>query len=267
MVSSEQVRRIVRVSVGGRPKWGVVRDQMVFELSAGPFAERPEIGPEVGRLEGQQLLAPATPSKIVCIGRNYAAHAAEHGAEVPTEPALFLKPPSSVLGPGAAIVLPAQSQQVEHEGELALVIGRRCRGVASSDAWQHVLGVTCGNDVTARDLQRSDVQWTRGKGFDTFCPLGPWLVAGLGAAEVDDLEIRCRVNGELRQQGRTSQMVFSPSELIAYISAVMTLEPGDVILTGTPAGVGPLGHGDEVEVEVEAVGVLANPVRSAGSDG
>ena len=225
------------------------------------------VGERLGSLDELTLLAPASPTKIVCIGRNYAAHAAEHGAEVPPEPALFLKPPSSVLGPGSAIVLPRQSRRVEHEGELALVIGRRCRDVSPEDAWDCVLGITCGNDVTARDLQRSDVQWTRGKGFDTFCPLGPWVVTGLAESEVADLEIACLVNGDSRQIGRTAQMVFPPRELLAHISSIMTLEPGDVVLTGTPEGVGPLEDGDLVEVVVERVGTLSNPVRSAASHG
>jgi len=173
---------------------------------------------------------------------------------------LFLKPPSSVIGPGTHIVLPPQSEQVEHEAELAIVIGRRCRGVTPQEAWDCVLGVTCGNDVTARDLQRRDGQWTRAKGFDTFCPLGPWIVTGLSETDVADLEVTCRVNGELRQRGRTGEMVFSPSQLIAYAAHIMTLEPGDVIMTGTPAGVGPLLAGDVVEIEIESIGLLRNPV-------
>jgi 2-keto-4-pentenoate hydratase/2-oxohepta-3-ene-1,7-dioic acid hydratase in catechol pathway len=219
-----------------------------------------EPGDQIGSLDEVRLLAPAAPSKIVCIGRNYAAHAAEHGADVPKEPLLFLKPPSSIIAPGAEIVLPELSSQVEHECELALVIGRRCRAVSEENAWDHVLGVTCGNDVTARDLQRADPQWTRGKGFDTFCPLGPWVVAGLSEEEVGHLEVSCRVNGELRQQADTSMMVFSPACLIGYITQVMTLEAGDVVMTGTPAGVSPLQSGDEVTVEIEKVGTLTNPV-------
>jgi 2-keto-4-pentenoate hydratase/2-oxohepta-3-ene-1,7-dioic acid hydratase in catechol pathway len=213
-------------------------------------------------MDSLQLLAPVVPTKLVCVGRNYVEHAAEHGVEVPAEPLLFFKPPSSVIGPGSAIVLPPQSERVEHEGELAVVIGRRCRNLSASEAWSAVLGVTCGNDVTARDLQRRDGQWTRGKGFDTFCPLGPWVVTGLRDEAVADLGVTCRVNGSGRQSGRTGQMAFSPQALIEYITAVMTLEPGDVIMTGTPAGVGPLLAGDVVEVEVEGVGVLRNPVVS-----
>jgi 2-keto-4-pentenoate hydratase/2-oxohepta-3-ene-1,7-dioic acid hydratase in catechol pathway len=251
--------RIVRVQTDSDAQWGVVEGDVVRCLSEGPFASL-EAGEPIGALDELQLLAPATPSKIVCVGRNYAAHAAEHGADVPSEPLLFLKPPSSVIGPGAEVVLPALSSKVEHEGELVLVIGTRCRTVAKGDAWRHVLGITCGNDVTARDLQRADAQWTRGKGFDTFCPLGPWLVTGLTGEEVGQLQIGCRVNGELRQHADTSNMVFSPAFLISYITQVMTLEAGDVVMTGTPSGVGPLLSGDEVTVEIEAIGALTNPV-------
>ncbi len=208
------------------------------------------------------LLAPATPSKVICVARNYVAHAAEHKAEVPTKPLLFFKPPSAVVGPGAVIELPPESGRVEHEGELAIVIGRRCRRIAESNAWDVVLGVSCADDVTARDIQRAEKLWTRGKGFDTFCPVGPWIVTGLVPEAVGDLEIRCSVNGDLRQQGRTGEMVFSPSQLISYISQVMTLEPGDLILTGTPAGVSPLAPGDTVNVEIEEIGTLSNPVRA-----
>ena len=251
--------RIVRVTTEGGPAWGTVEGNEVRRLPDGPFGSL-DPGESIGLLDDLPLLAPAVPSKIVCVGRNYAAHAAEHGADVPSEPLLFLKPPSSVIAAGAEIVVPELSSKVEHECELALVIGRRCRAVAEDCAWEHVLGVTCGNDVTARDLQRADSQWTRGKGFDTFCPLGPWIVTGLGEERVGHLDVSCTVNGELRQRANTSQMVFSPAFLIAYITQVMTLEPGDVVMTGTPSGVGPLTHGDEVTVEVEGVGKLTNPV-------
>jgi len=250
---------IVRVATEDGPVWGAVEDHKVRRLPDGPFGSL-EVAEAIGSLDDLPLLAPATPSKIVCVGRNYAAHAAEHGADVPTEPLLFLKPPSSVIAPGAEIVLPELSSQVEHESELALVIGRRCSSVAEDRAWKQILGITCGNDVTARDLQRADSQWTRGKGFDTFCPLGPWIVTGIGEKEIGRLEVSCTVNGELRQRANTEQMVFSPAFLIAYITQVMTLEPGDVIMTGTPSGVGPLQPGDEVTIEVEGVGKLSNPV-------
>jgi len=250
---------VVRVSTGNGPSWGLIDGDEAFQLPEGPYGPLVR-GESLGSLEDLPLLAPATPSKIVCVGRNYAAHAAEHGAEVPTEPLLFLKPPSSVIAPGAEIVLPKLSSQVEHECELALVIGRRSRAVSEERAWEQVLGITCGNDVTARDLQRADSQWTRGKGFDTFCPLGPWIVTGIGEKEITKLEVSCTVNGEPRQRANTEQMVFSPAFLIAYITQVMTLEPGDVIMTGTPSGVGPLHPGDKVDVNVERVGTLTNTV-------
>lgn len=206
------------------------------------------------------LLAPVTPSKIVCVGRNYAKHAAELGNEVPEEPLLFLKPPSALLAPGGEIELPADSQRVEHEGELGVVIGRALRHVGPSDVREHIFGYTCVNDVTARDLQRRDVQFTRGKGFDTFCPVGPWIETDL---EPDDVRIEVRVGAELRQEGRTSAMVHGVDALLSFISGIMTLEPGDLVCTGTPAGVGPLVDGDRVEVRIEGVGVMCNTVRAA----
>ncbi len=251
--------KIVRVAADFGPAWGLVDGEDVLHLPDGPFTTL-ETEKSLGRLVDLPLLAPTVPTKIVCVGRNYVAHAAEHGADVPSEPLLFLKPPSAVIAPGDRIVLPELSNRVEHEGELALVVGRRCRAVAPERAWEHMLGITCGNDITARDLQRSDSQWTRGKGFDTFCPLGPWIIADLGEDEVGRLELSCTVNGERRQHSNTSSMVFSPAVLIAYITQVMTLEPGDVVMTGTPSGVGPLTPGDEVSVEIERVGTLTNPV-------
>ncbi|HEV7591243.1 MAG TPA: fumarylacetoacetate hydrolase family protein [Longimicrobium sp.] len=201
------------------------------------------------------------PSKIVCVGRNYLEHARELGNDVPERPLVFLKPPSSLLADGEAIVLPPESAQVEHEGEIALVIGRRARHVAEAEAWDVVAGIAPLNDVTARDLQKTDGQWTRAKGFDTFCPLG--AAVPLDGIDRDRIEVVCRVNGEVRQHGRVGEMAFSIPRLIAYISGVMTLEPGDVIATGTPAGVGPLRPGDVVEVEIPGVGKISNPVRDA----
>jgi 2-keto-4-pentenoate hydratase/2-oxohepta-3-ene-1,7-dioic acid hydratase in catechol pathway len=199
------------------------------------------------------LACPTTPSKIVCIGRNYAAHARELGHEIPAEPLLFLKPPSALAGPGDVVRLPPVSSRVEHEAELALVVGRRTKDASAQDALAHLFGFTCACDVTARDLQKKDVQFTRAKGFDTFCPLGPWIETDLDPAAQ---EIRCRVNGHTRQDGRTSNMIFDVPALVSYVSRMMTLEPGDVILTGTPEGVGPLVAGDSLEVEVSGVGVL-----------
>ena len=202
-------------------------------------------------------LATITPTKIVCVGRNYAEHAKELGNEAPTEPILFLKPPSALLAPGGTIVRPAASNRVDHEGELAIVIGKTAKNVKRADWRDYVRGFTCANDVTARDLQKKDVQFTRGKGFDTFCPVGPHIETDL---DVSSLRVTTRVNGQTRQDGNTNQMIFDCGFLIEFISAIMTLVPGDLILTGTPAGVGPLESGDTVEVEIEGIGVLRNDV-------
>ena len=201
------------------------------------------------------------PSKIVCVGRNYLEHARELGNEVPERPLLFLKPPSALVADGEPIVLPRASERVEHEGEIAVVIGRTARDVAAGEAWEYVAGIAPLNDVTARDLQKTDGQWTRAKGFDTFCPMG--AVVALDGIDVAALEVVCRVNGQERQRGSIGQMAFDVPALIQYISSVMTLEPGDVVATGTPAGVGPLRPGDVVEVEIPGVGTLRNPVEAA----
>lgn len=197
------------------------------------------------------------PTKIVCIGRNYAEHAKELGHDVPSEPIIFLKPPSSVLKPEGTIVRPPLSQRVDYEGELVIVIGRVARNIRRADWRDYVLGFTCGNDVTARDLQKKDVQFTRGKGFDTFCPIGPVIETDL---DTSALQLVTRVNGEIRQNGNTRDMIFPCDVLMEFITAVMTLVPGDVIFTGTPAGVGPLNAGDAVEVEIEGIGTLRNHV-------
>lgn len=210
-------------------------------------------------LDDVRLVPPILPSKVIGVGRNYADHVAEHGVEMPKEPLLFLKPSTSVVGPHDVISLPQQSRQVEHEAELAVVIGvTGARRVDRAGAEKAIFGYTCANDVTARDLQRSDGQWTRAKGFDSFCPIGPWITTGV---DVSDLEVRCEVNGEVRQLGRTSDMVFDVPTLISYISHVMTLLPGDVILTGTPAGVSPIAAEDVVKVRIEGLGELRNPVK------
>lgn len=200
------------------------------------------------------------PSKIICVGRNYAAHAEELGNSVPVQPLLFFKPPSSLVGDGDAIQVPSASQQVEHEGEIGVVMGKALRRADKATTLDAVAGLTCVNDVTARDLQRTDGQWTRAKGFDTFCPMGPRLVPLADLPPLDELEVICRVNGEERQHGYVHQMAFDIPTILAYISEIMTLEPGDLIATGTPSGVGPLHPGDRVEVEVPGVGVLSNPV-------
>ncbi len=238
------------------PTWGVVDGDHVFPLARAPYmgvvvsgAARP--------LAGVKLLAPATPTKLVCVGRNYAEHAAELGNEVPPEPLIFLKPPTTVVGPDEPVVYPAISARVDHEGELALVIGKRCRNVSEADAAQVIFGYTVANDVTARDLQKSDGQWTRGKGFDTFAPVGPWIDT---AFDPNDKAVRCLVNDEVRQDGNTALLIYSIGRVIAHVTRFMTLEAGDLILTGTPAGVGAVKPGDVMTVEVEGLGSLQNPV-------
>jgi 2-keto-4-pentenoate hydratase/2-oxohepta-3-ene-1,7-dioic acid hydratase in catechol pathway len=208
---------------------------------------------------GARLLPPCAPSKIVCVGRNYAEHAKELGNEVPAEPLIFLKPPSSLIASGDAIVYPKLSQRVDFEGELGVVIARRARNVKSSDAPSYILGYTCVNDVTARDLQRKDGQWTRGKGFDTFCAVGPCLVPR-DEAGFASFRIRTVVDGETKQDGSVTEMLFSVNDIIAYVSAFMTLEPGDLIATGTPPGVGPLQPGSNVQIHIDGIGVLENTV-------
>ena len=205
---------------------------------------------------------PLSPGKIVCVGRNYRAHAEELGNTLPAEPLLFLKPPSALINTGMPIVLPDVSRRVEHEAEIGVVVGRRLRRASEADAAGAIGGYVCVNDVTARDLQKQDGQWTRAKGFDTFCPAGPAVVEGL---DWRDLEVICRVNGVERQRGAARDMQFGPPALLAYISGIMTLEPGDLVATGTPAGVGPLVAGDLVEVEIPGVGILSNPVQEEGS--
>lgn len=208
-------------------------------------------------------MADIRPSKIVCVGRNYAEHATELGNPLPERPLLFLKPPSALIASGEAIMLPPDSGQVEHEAEIGLVMGRRLRRAAVGESLSALRGVTCVNDVTARDLQTTDGQWTRAKGFDTFCPAGPTVVPLAELPALSALEVICRVNGAERQRGRATDMIFGVAELLAYISRIMTLEPGDLVATGTPAGVGPLAAGDVVEVEIPGVGVLQNPVMAA----
>lgn len=255
--------RIARFTTGGDPRYALVEggpgDEELVVISGDPiYTPVQPTGERVRLTDDVRLLAPVIPrSKIIGVGRNYADHAAELGNEVPTAPLLFLKPNTSVIGPDDPIVLPSWSQDVHHEAELAVVIGKVTRGVAPERALDQVFGFTVANDVTARDIQRADDQWTRAKGFDSSCPIGPWIVPGL---DVEDLAVRARVNGEVRQDGRTSDLVFDVAYLISYVSEVFTLLPGDVILTGTPAGVGPVVHGDVVECEVEEIGVLRNPV-------
>jgi len=247
---------------GQEPRYGVVHGEDGAEqlavITGDPLYAGIKPTGEVLALAAVRLLAPVIPrSKVLGIGRNYAAHAAELGNDVPAEPLVFLKPNTSVIGPGDPIFLPPQSGEVHYEGELAVVIARLCRDVPADRAAEVILGYTCANDVTARDLQRRDGQWWRAKGFDSFCPLGPYLVTDL---DVADLRITTRLDGRTVQDGRTADMVFGVAALVAHVSAAMTLLPGDVILTGTPEGVGPMVAGQRVEVEVEGIGVLANPV-------
>jgi len=250
--------RVLRIRHGGLDHWARWVDEATARLwTAAPWAGGTETDRLVPLLPGA-LLAPVVPTKIVCVGRNYREHAKELGHEVPPEPLLFLKPPSALHAPNRDVELPPESTRVEHEGELAVVIGRAMRRVAAEEALDHVAGITCANDVTARDLQRKDVQFTRGKGFDTFCPCGPWIETEPG--DLTTLGLRTRVGGETRQQGRIADMIWPVPELLAYISRVMTLEPGDLVLTGTPAGVGPLTPGDRVEIEIDRVGVLTHGV-------
>ncbi len=258
---------ICRYLTDSGPMFGLIEERQVYLLDGDPFSatalepgsQRPALqrGPFVGAVDEVRLLAPVQPGKLVCVGRNYAAHAKERDEEVPTEPLLFFKPTSAVIGPGAAIELLPEMGRVEHEAELAIVMGRRGRFIPEKDALGYVFGYTCADDVSERDYQARDGQWTRAKGFDTFCPLGPWINTKLDPANVT---IRCRVDGEARQNGHSADMIFKPARLIAHISRIMTLEPGDVILTGTPAGVSPIRPGSTVEVEVEGIGVLRNPV-------
>jgi 2-keto-4-pentenoate hydratase/2-oxohepta-3-ene-1,7-dioic acid hydratase in catechol pathway len=241
------------------PLYGLLEGHHIRDISGAPWSSWSR-GSRFWPVADVRLLAPVDPGKIVCVGRNYAAHAAELGNEVPREPLIFLKPPSAVIGPGETIVLTPQSQRVEHEGELALIVGRRCSQLKDTDdPLGYLLGYSCLNDVTARDLQKSDVQFTRAKGFDTFCPVGPHIETEL---DPSDVLVELHVNAELRQSGRTSLMVYPVAFLVRWISRVMTLNPGDLIATGTPAGVGPLVSGDVVEVSVGGVGVLRNPVEA-----
>ena len=247
--------RLCRVRWLDTEHHGFAGEDFVRVVSGDPLAPGETLA-EVSLAEAQ-LLVPIVPSKIVCVGLNYRAHALEMGHALPAEPVLFLKPPTACIGPGATIVRPRSSRRVDHEAELAVVIGRRARGVTPEQAAAAILGYTCANDVTARDLQARDGQWTRAKGFDTFCPLGPWVVTDL---DPGNLLVEAYVNGVRRQAARTSDLIFGACELVSFVSGVMTLQPGDVILTGTPAGVGPLEPGDVVEVRVEGVGSLRNLV-------
>ena len=253
--------RLLRFRYGDRIATGVSDlGSDTIRVLRGTFFEDPIPTGEEVPLDDVRLLAPVLPSKLVCVGKNYTAHAAEFGMDVPEEPLLFLKPSTAVIGPHDPIRLLPISRRVDYEGELAVVLGRLARNVKAEEAGAYVLGYTCANDVTLRDLQKTDEQWARAKGFDGSCPLGPWIETDL---DPTDVRLETRLNGEIRQAGQTSDMVFGVAELIEYITGFMTMLPGDVLLTGTPEGVGKLAHGDLVEVEVDGVGTLANPVEGA----
>jgi 2-keto-4-pentenoate hydratase/2-oxohepta-3-ene-1,7-dioic acid hydratase in catechol pathway len=263
--------RIARFTTGDEPQYGVVtgdvdelgipsEDATIVALAGDPLYVGVQLTDKEVPFADARLLAPVIPrSKVVGIGKNYAAHAAEMGGEVPKEPLMFLKPNTSVVGPGDPVYYPRQSSEVHFEGELAVVIGRICRDVSAERVREVVFGYTVANDVTARDLQRGDVQFTRAKGFDSFCPLGPWIETEL---DTSDLRVMTHLNGDVKQDGTTKDMVFDVAALVAHVSSVMTLLPGDVILTGTPDGVGPMQVGDEVEVSVSGIGSLTNKVVS-----
>lgn len=249
--------RIARVALSdGNVVFARLEGSFAVPLSAAPWADGARAAERVA-FAPSMLRCPVTPSKILCIGRNYAAHAKELGNDVPAEPLLFLKPPSALLDPEGTVILPPESERVEHEAELGVVIGKRCRHASREDALSYVFGYTCVNDVTARDLQRKDGQWSRAKGFDTFCPVGPWIETELDPSKVP---VKCRVNGAVKQDGVTSNMIFDVPTLIAYTSRMMTLEAGDILVTGTPEGVGLMSDGDSVEVEVGGIGVLRTKV-------
>jgi 2-keto-4-pentenoate hydratase/2-oxohepta-3-ene-1,7-dioic acid hydratase in catechol pathway len=262
--------RIARFTTGEDPRYAVVEGEgdatELAVMTGDPLFQAVQLTGEKVALADARLLAPVIPrSKVVAVGKNYADHVAEMadvtglgGGEAPKEPLLFFKPNTSVIGPGDPIVRPRQSHDVHYEGELAIVIGRLCKDVPAERVREVVLGYTVANDVTARDLQRSDGQWARAKGFDTFCPLGPYLVTDLDAG---DLRLTTRLNGTIVQDGRTSGLIHDIPSIVTYVSAAFTLLPGDVILTGTPAGVGPIVAGDRVEVEIEGIGILSNPVK------
>ena len=248
--------RIARFNLNGEIRYGLVAGDQVSLFAGNPFESKELSGQSVA-LDQIQLLAPVIPSKIICIGMNYAAHAAEISQDVPDEPLMFFKPVSALIGPGDTVVLPHQSDQVEVEVELAVVIGKQAKNISKSEVQSHIFGYTIGNDITARDIQFSDLQWARSKGFDTFCPLGPWIETDF---DPRDKRVDSRIHGEQRQQANTKDMIFDVETIVSYVSENVTLFPGDVILTGSPAGISRMDHGDLVECEIEGIGVLRNQV-------
>lgn len=252
--------KIVRYREGGNIKWGVVEDNNIREMVGDPFEHFHPLS-KTKRIEEVRLLSPCLPSKIVALGLNYRDHAAEVKMELPKEPLLFLKPSTSVIGPGEPIVYPKMSKRVDYEAELAVVIRKTATAVPEERAAEYILGYTCFNDVTARDLQPKDGQWTISKSFDTFAPIGPWIVTDIDPRQLD---ISSYLNGERRQHSNTKQLVFAPYQLVSFISRVMTLLPGDVIATGTPSGIGPMSVGDRIEIIIEGIGTLSNSVIAQG---
>ena len=246
--------KIARVSHGGSPTYAVVEGDTVYRLEGSPF-ESPRRGERIGDLAATKLLAPCEPTKVLCIGLNYHAHARETNQQVPPEPLMFWKPPTTVVGPSDVVVWAPGSQQIDYESELAVVFKKTAKNVPLGAYKEYVLGYTCANDISARDFQRGDGQWSRAKGSDTFCPLGPWIETDV---DPSDLRISGRLNGELRQDSRTSDLAFNVDQLIAHLTKYFTMLPGDVLITGTPAGIGPMNPGDEYEVEIEGIGSLKN---------
>lgn len=246
--------RIIRFQYKQATKYGMLENDSIFEIKGDVFGDF-KTTKEQYNIHEVNVLPPVSPSKIVCVGKNYKEHILELGGEIPDGPILFLKPPTSVIGPGACIMYPADSARVDYEGELAIVIKQKCKNITQEEAGKYVLGYTCANDVTARDLQKKDGQWTRCKSFDTFCPLGPWIET---ETKPDELTIQTYLNGELKQSSTTAMMITPVFRLVEFISRVMTLNPGDCILTGTPEGIGPMQKGDTVEVVIETIGKLKN---------
>ncbi|MBW2057466.1 MAG: fumarylacetoacetate hydrolase family protein [Deltaproteobacteria bacterium] len=248
--------RLIRYRHGNRISYGLFKGEDVFCLAGDVFGEFRE-GQRVAPLDGVTLLSPVPPSKIVAVGLNYRDHAEEVGARIPEEPLIFLKPSTAVIGPGEPIIYPPMSSQVDYEGELGVVVRRRAARISPDEAGNFILGYTCINDVTARDLQKKDRQWTRAKGFDTFAPLGPWIETDL---DPRSLKLETFLNGELKQSSNTANLIFDCHQLVSFVSHVMTLMPGDVIATGTPSGIGPMSVGDRVDVVIEGIGTLTNTV-------
>ncbi len=253
----------VRVQTGNSTHYGICDGELITLLSAAPWDEGKVTG-TTAPIGASRLLAPVQPSKIVCVGLNYHAHvAASYSADsAPEQPLIFLKPPSSIANPGEAIILPKQAERVDYEAELGVVIGKRMKSVSKEKVMEHLFGYTCVNDVTARDLQKKDGQWSRAKGFDTFCPVGPWIVPA-NKLNPSNLLVEGILNDEITQSGRTSQMIFPIPTLLEYISSIMTLFPGDLVVTGTPSNIGPMKSGDTLHVRIEGVGILSNPVAAS----